>query len=808
MKHLPLKLILFLALILGIFSISAYWFQPTSNNISDCQQDTYNGEHPVFADNSLARIDLALSVTDLELIFEDLTSNKEYPASFAFTRGNKIDTISKVGFKLKGVNSLNRDITKKSFEVVFNSFNKGAVFYGLKKLKLSGQHKDPTMMRAKIAADLFKEMEVATPRTTHIEVYINGTYYGLYLGTEPIDENFLTAHFNSKSGNLYKATNDASLGYLGAEANRYKTIQEGKRVYQLQTNTDRDNYSDLANFINRLHLSKDEEFQSAIDRTFNVDRFLRTLAVDIFIGNWEGYSFNSGNYYLYHNPITDKFEYIPFQFENTFGIDETSRDWATRNIYAWAPKNRFIPLHERILKVEDFKNRYSYYMSKLIKKYANPPSLNTAIDCRKKMIQKAAEMDQFRTEDFGYGIQKFNAAFGQGFEEGEKGHVKYGLKEYIEKRYNSAIEQLDLININPIVFNSYYEPSRPRNTEPLTILSSIEDEAKNPPNVELHYKCNNTTWKTLAMKDDGNSDDKGASDDIFGVSFLPEPNSNNIDYYIEATDATGLTTRYPKTGNHSIQMRIGPKIFINEWMAKNDSIITDSKGDFDPWIEIYNGEEEAIWLGDLFLTNDFSNRQKWSLPSKTIMPNEYMIIWLDGQTDQGPDHAPFGFDSKRQMGIFGSASINYALIDTFSFQQSLPNAAYGLEEDGKGIGTLLPRSTPGYPNRLSTVKNYTEVINSAKVDTIYPNPFDDIATFAFRAEKPLFIKASIYNIKGERIVDLTKRQYSSGTHKIAWSISPKQKESGVRTFVFKLLIRDEQGIEFEAPMKRFYWRGN
>ncbi|MFK7905712.1 MAG: CotH kinase family protein [Chitinophagales bacterium] len=805
MKQLSIKPMLYLLLVVSFFSISAHWVSPIVNKISDCGQDSYEGESPVYEDNSLARIDLMMSVSDLELIFEDLTSNREYPAMFVFNKGDKMDTIRKVGFKLKGMNSANRNITKKSFEVVFDSFEKGVDFHGLQRLVLEGQHKDPTMMRAKIAADLFQEMKVVTPRTNHVQVYINGIYHGVYLNVEPVDEKFLAERFGNKNGNLYKASTNASLGYLGVEANRYKTVQDGKRVYQLKTNAGQDDYSDLANFINRLHLSKEEDFQTNIDRVFNVDMFLRTMAVDIFIGNWEGYSFNIGNYYLYHNPRTDKFEYIPYNLENTFGIDELSEDWAMRNIYSWTPKDKFIPLHERLLKVQDFRKRFSYYMSKLVKKYGNPASLGAAIDCRKKMIQEAAALDQYRTEDYGYTLQKFNASFDKALE----GHVKYGLKEYIEKRYTSIVEQLDLVNINPIVFDAYYEPNRPRNSEPLVLFSTVEDESKTKPTVALHYKCDNASWQILEMKDNGSGGDKHKDDDIFAATLMPEPSSRSVEYYIEAVDATGLITRYPKEGTIPVQMRVGPKLFINEWMPINDSIIMDAQGEYDSWIEIYNGEEEPIWLGDYFLTNDFRNTRKWGLPSKTLMPKEFMILWVDGEAEQGKDHVPFTFDfSKKQIGIFGPASLDYALIDTVSFKEVLPDVVYGLPRDGQGIGQVLNTSTPGYPNILSNVSDYAGLINSAKIDTIYPNPFTDIATFAFSIEKPLFVRATIYNIKGKKIVDLTKRQYSTGTHKIAWSISPAQREEGVRTFIFKLYVKDGQGNEFSPPLERFYWSGN
>ncbi|MGB0931237.1 MAG: hypothetical protein ACPGVB_10700, partial [Chitinophagales bacterium] len=334
---------------------------------------------------------------------------------------------------------------------------------------------------------------------------------------------------------------------------------------------------------------------------------------------------------------------------------------------------------------------------------------------------------------------------------------------------------------------------------------SVEDEAKAKPTVALHYKSNNASWQILTME----SNDVMSNDDVFEASFLPEPNAQSVEYYIEAVDATGLTSRYPKEDSKIVHMRVGPKIFLNEWMPENNDAVANPQGNYESWIEIYNGDEQAVWLGDYFLTNDFKNTQKWNLPSKTLMPDEYMVIWLDGKITEGFSHAPFGFDSNhKQMGIFGPASLNYAPIDSFSYKDVIPNTAYGLTDESQDAYTVLKTSTPGFPNGLSTVSDYAALVNSAKIDTIYPNPFKEIATFAFNIERPLFVKATIFNIKGERIVDLTKRQYYVGTHKIAWSISPTQKESGIRTFVLKLSIKDDKGNEFSPPMERFYWSGD
>lgn len=67
-------------------------------------------------------------------------------------------------------------------------------------------------------------------------------------------------------------------------------------------------YSDFMKFIKIIHNTTDEEFESRITTVFDVDRYLKLLAVDAWTGHWDGYSGNGNNYALYFNPLTDKFE--------------------------------------------------------------------------------------------------------------------------------------------------------------------------------------------------------------------------------------------------------------------------------------------------------------------------------------------------------------------------------------------------------------------------------------------------------------------------------------------------------------------
>src|SRR5690606_19206517 len=99
------------------------------------------------------------------------------------------------------------------------------------------------------------------------------------------------------------------------------------RVYDVNNQTDSDDYSDLVNFIRVLNTTSDEDFICEMEKVFEINDYLKYLAIDILIGNWDGPLYNKNNFYLYSNPVTGKFHYLPYDLDNTFGIDWLGESW-------------------------------------------------------------------------------------------------------------------------------------------------------------------------------------------------------------------------------------------------------------------------------------------------------------------------------------------------------------------------------------------------------------------------------------------------------------------------------------------------
>ena len=118
------------------------------------------------------------------------------------------ELVSDVGVRPKGNSSLREAFhsgsPRFSLKVDFNLFNKARNFRGLKKLNLNNGFSDPTLIRERLAYELFEQMGIPTPRSSFIDLWINDTRLGVYTMVEQIDKTFLRRHFPTDDGNIYK----------------------------------------------------------------------------------------------------------------------------------------------------------------------------------------------------------------------------------------------------------------------------------------------------------------------------------------------------------------------------------------------------------------------------------------------------------------------------------------------------------------------------------------------------------------------------------------------------------------------------
>jgi hypothetical protein len=82
-------------------------------------------------------------------------------------------------------------------------------------------------------------------------------------------------------------------------------------------------------------------------------------------------------------------------------------------------------------------------------------------------------------------------------------------------------------------------------------------------------------------------------------------------------------------------------VYVSEVQLLNVSTLTDEAGEYEPWIELFNPWSSPIDLTGWSLSDDFRDRRKWTLPAVSIPRHETLVIFADGDVDQGELHASF-----------------------------------------------------------------------------------------------------------------------------------------------------------------------
>lgn len=696
-----------------------------------------------FTNENVPRVDIFINTDSLSQIFKpgNEESDHEYPATFIFNSDGKIDTVTNIGFRLRGNTS--RYSAKKSFKVAFNSFDSGKKFYGLEKMNLNGEHNDPSIMRSIISFGLFRDFGVVASRANYVRLFINEDYYGLYANIEHIDEEFVLLRYGNNDGNLYKCLYPADLNYIGNDPDLYKLTQGERRVYELKTNEEKDDYSDLANLINIINNASDSDFKSKLEEIFNIDVFLKYLAVEIFTGHWDGYSYNKNNFYLYKNTSTGKFEFIPYDMDNTFGIDWFGVNWESRNIYNWYHDSESRPLTKRVLDNQEFRQRFSFYMQQLIKYAAGYNYFSNKIDGLKSMTSNFAKEDYFRTLDYGWDFTEYNYSFTMAL----GNHVKSGLKPYIQNRNISITNQLENFDIAPIINSGKIEFNQADGYKASAIITNDDGQV----HATCYYRINNGQWIELLLDNSGVANPNFDYCNSLSAIFNPDNSAMNIDYYFTAEDQSGVITRYPDSENLTFNTigRSEIQIKINEFMAGNDKTIADEYGEYDDWIEIYNAGNATINLSNIYLSDNPEKPGKWSLPSIDFKQNEFLLIWADGTPDQGEYHADFKLSKDGEaLGIYELVDDIYYLIDLIEFGPQTDDISYGRKIDGTGEFQFLYQATPGSTNMITGIDNI--IYPKIKIN-LYPNPANNRLNISTENNNYKIKKIQIFNIYGQII---------------------------------------------------------
>lgn len=677
----------------------------------------FPGNGVVFNPYYIPKIYIHVDEADLDQLYEPANwyANDYYQATFIFESQGVKDTVENVGLRFRGNTS--RQKIKKSFKVSFNEFESGRRYRGLKKLNLNAETNDPSMIRSRACFDFFRKYNVASSRTNHIELYVNDEFYGLYQNIEHVDGDFIKKYFGNKKGNLYKGSYPCDLTYISNNPDDYKGMTyPNTRIYDLKTNKELDDYTKLAQFIDFLNNADDEDFNCKFSEYFNVVNYLKIAAIDVLLGNWDGYIFNSNNYYLYENLLTNRFEYIPYDLDNTWGLDWFGPQWASRNIYQYDRSNEPRPLYTRLMAQPQYRDIFTWYIKKMLDEYYNSTEHRQHIINIHDFITPSALSDPYRPLDFGYSETDFLNALTHS----AATHIQQGVLGFANIRKQKAYEQLEEINIAPFIT----EIKTDYNTLPDYFTLKVFTDGPPVGNAKLKYFLNGASQNEIVIE-------AGTSQNEFIFEINLSDQDTELLYNIELKGENNQVRDAYCNFKKIVLKPSVAGVVINEVVSKNKWVIADEYGEYDDWIELYNAGDVPVNLRKYYFTDKPSSPLFWKLPDITIDPGKHLLFWADGQTHQGGMHSNFSIKSSgEKIYLFKKEDEETQLIDWVDVPALSANVSYGRENDGADNWIIFSTPTPNAPNQII---DGLEAADAEKF-TVFPNPTQGIVNFSKTAE--------------------------------------------------------------------------
>lgn len=136
---------------------------------------------------------------------------------------------------------------------------------------------------------------------------------------------------------------------------------------------------------------------------------------------------------------------------------------------------------------------------------------------------------------------------------------------------------------------------------------------------------------------------------------------------------------------------------INEFMASNTTVFPDEDGEFQDWIEIYNGGDAAIDLDQYGLSDDVALPFKWRFPSVTLNPDSYLVVFASDKNRLSlPLHLNWKISSAGEPLVLTRP--DGFTVDQVPATALTPNVSFGRKPDGSATFQTFSTSTPGQTN--------------------------------------------------------------------------------------------------------------
>jgi len=311
-----------------------------------------------------------------------------------------------------------------------------------------------------------------------------------------------------------------------------------------------------------------------------------------------------------------------------------------------------------------------------------------------------------------------------------------GISELMNARV-SHLQTLSEFTVTPPTITSI-------STNPVNVLPhsdvSITAAISNSNYAYLGYRYTFADkFEKLQMYDDGMHGDGTAGDGVYGAIINVDARDVQYYFYAENMDAGVFSPQRAEKEFHQLPVLGG--LVINEIMAGNVSAVADQNGEYDDWVELYNGNNFSLNLNGYHLSDNENELSKWTFPNVTIAANGYLIVWCDtaGNSQTGL-HTTYRLSADQEE-VYLTDPTN-TVVDAVHYVNMITDNGFARVPNGTGA-MQYQAHTYNAINQNSTGLTDLNTIGNMRV---YPNPSNNRIYILGTNES-----VSVSNMMGQKI---------------------------------------------------------
>ncbi len=333
-----------------------------------------------------------------------------------------------VRYKGNGTYRASGGSDKISMKVHLNEYVKGQKLGRVTTLNFHSGVTDSSFMSEVMAYGVYRNAGIPSSRTAYVKVHLNKKYLGLYILTENVDESYLDERFGDHKGALLKPVTQSLFYDWGDDWSRYNQAYDPKTTL---TEAHKKRIFEFAKFLTN---ASDRELNTRLESFLDFDNFSRYMAAMVWLCNMDSILSNGQNFYVYLDPKTQKFLFLPWDQDGSFGGSRSGQDPGMSITRPWQNGVWFL---DRVFRASALKQMYLARMAEFSK------TIFVAEPLLKQADEIAVAVRPAIREEAGWKVEQFDlAARGESFY-GSNGSYRLAVKRFAPLRTQSVLQQLE-----------------------------------------------------------------------------------------------------------------------------------------------------------------------------------------------------------------------------------------------------------------------------------------------------------------------------------------------------------------------------